>query len=262
MAIGGLNESLLHASLKRLVAPDGAHFEVAVDGYVIDAVSDDLLIEIQTGRVGRLRPKLQRLLTGYRVRLVIPVAAERWIVRRGADGACPRRRSPKRAGLLDALAELTGIATLLDHPNLEVEAALVHDEEVREHRPGSAWRRRGWVTVERRLLRLASRHRLAGARAWLDALPPGLPEPFTTLDVAGHAARRPIAQRAVYVLREAGVVVPCGRDGRAPIYAVRPVSVRSPAPARSLALAASPAPAGSSVAQPSSAPAVSRSTEA
>jgi hypothetical protein len=222
MGIGGLNESPLHAALKRLLTPEHACFEVELDGYVIDAVCDGMLIEIQTSGVGALRPKLERLLPRHPVRLVIPVAAERWIVRRGAERELGRRRSPKRAALLDALAELVGIPDLLDHPNLEVEAALVHDEEVREHRPGSAWRRRGWVTVERRLLCLASRQRLAGARAWLDALPPDLPEPFTTRDVAGHPARVAVARRAVYVLREAGVLVPRGRAGRAPTYAVRP----------------------------------------
>ena len=36
----------LHASLKAWYAEAGDRFEVAVDGYVIDLVRDDLLIEI------------------------------------------------------------------------------------------------------------------------------------------------------------------------------------------------------------------------
>ena len=227
MAIGDLNESPLHAALKRALAPPHARFEVTVAGFVIDAVCGDLLIEVQTRQVGKLRPKLARLLPQHRVRLVIPVAAERWIVRRGADGEIGRRRSPKRADLLDALAELVGIPTLLDHPNLEFEVALVHDEETREHRPGAAWRKRDWLTVERRLVRVAAKHRMVGARAWLRALPPDLPERFTTLDLAqGRGARRTVAQRAAYVLREAGVILPSGRQGRAPAYVVAPAPER------------------------------------
>jgi hypothetical protein len=227
VAIGALNESPLHASLKHLAVPPGAHFEVTVAGYVVDAVCDGVLIEVQTRQVGRLRAKLERLLCRHRVRLVVPVAAARWIVRRDAAGVERRRRSPKRADLLDALAELVGIPALLDHPNLEIEATLIHDEERREHRPGSAWRRRGWVTVERRLVTVASRHRLAGARAWLQALPPELPARFTTLDVAsGRASRRVVARKATYVLREAGVIAADGRLGRAPAYVVVPPTDR------------------------------------
>lgn len=224
MAIGDLNESPLHASLKRSLAPLGSRFEVRLAGYVIDAVHDDILIEVQTRQVGKLRPKLTNLLAAHRVRLVIPVASERWIVRRGSDGG-KRRRSPKRAGMLDALAELVAIPHLLDHPNLEVEVALIAEEETREHRPGVAWRRRGWVTVERRLLRVVSRQLLQGARAWIAALPHDLPERFTTLDVAGgRPSRRTTAQRASYVLREAGVIVPCGRSGRSTTYTLSRLS--------------------------------------
>lgn len=224
MAIGALNESPLHAALKLALAPAGARFEVTVDGYVIDAVHEGVLIEVQTGNVGSLRPKLQRLLQRHRLRLVVPVASRRWIVRRETDGAVlTRRRSPKRADTLDALAALVGIPRLLLHPRLEVEVALVHDEEAREHRPGRSWRKRGWVTVERRLLSVEERELMPSARSWLRALPPGLPERFTTLDLArDQVPRRPVAQRAAFVLRETGLIVADGRIGRAVAYRLAP----------------------------------------
>ncbi len=222
MGIGGLNESPLHDALKRSLAPPGARFEVALDGYVVDAVCDGLLIEVQTRHVGALKRKLAHLLGMHRVRLIVPVARERWIVRLGDDGALvSRRRSPRRADLLDALAALVGIPELLDHPHLEIEAVLTRDEETRVHRPGAAWRKRGWVTVERRLLDVLERHPMRGSRAWLAALPSGLVEPFTTADVAlGRASRRTVAQRAAFVLREAGVLSTSGRVGRSLGYRV------------------------------------------
>jgi len=226
MAIGALNESPLHAALKQAVAPAGARFEVELEGFVVDAVCDDLLIEVQTRNVGALRHKLTTLLRAHRVRLIVPVAAERWIVRREADGTTlSRRRSPKRADLLDALAALVGIPALLDHPNLEIEVVVTRDEEAREHRLGVAWRRRGWVTVERRLLAVLERHRMRGARDWLQVLPSALDEPFTTADIArGKASRRPVAQRAAFVLREAGVIAATGRVGRAVAYRIAPAA--------------------------------------
>lgn len=232
MPIGDLNESPLHAALKRALAPAGSRFEVTLDGYVIDAVHDDLLIEVQTRHVGALRRKLTRLLQRHRVRLVVPVPSRRWIVRHHPDGPPTRRRSPKRADALDALAALVGIPALLAHPRLEVEVALVHDEETREHRPGVAWRRRGWVTVERALVAIEARHLMRGPVDWLNVLPDALPERFTTLDVAGgRATRRTTAQRATFVLREAGVIVDDGRIGRSRAYRLADAAAPGASPA-------------------------------
>jgi hypothetical protein len=223
VGIGALNETPFHAALKVLAAPPGARFEVAVDGFVIDAVADDLLIEVQTRHVGALRRKLQGLLPTHRIRLVLPVARTRWIVRCDSAGTLSRRRSPKRAGVAHALAELVAIPGLLDHPHLEIEVMIVDDEEERVHRPGAAWRKRDWVTVDRRLVALVERHRFAGARSWLTLLPDDLPTPFSTLELAERlGVGRPVAQRVAYVLRETGVLAPAGTRARARLYVVAP----------------------------------------
>jgi hypothetical protein len=218
VGIGALNESGLHVALKRAVAPVGSRFEVAVDGYVIDAIHDDVLIEVQTRHVGAMRTKLERLLPRHRVRLVLPVATERWIVKLGDPPT--RRRSPKRGHPADVARELVSIPHLLDHPNLELELVLLHDEEAREHRPGQAWRRRGWVTVERRLVRVVERRRFAGAAALLAFVPAEIVDPFDTGELAlGTGMARATAQKLVYCLRESGVVQAVGKAGNARLYA-------------------------------------------
>ena len=50
--IGTLNEKPLHAALKDWCARPGDQFEVFVDGFVVDIVRGNLLIEIQTGKKG------------------------------------------------------------------------------------------------------------------------------------------------------------------------------------------------------------------
>ncbi|CAN5839811.1 hypothetical protein BH23DEI1_BH23DEI1_01180 [soil metagenome] len=221
--IGALNETPFHAALKAIVAPPGACFEVVVDGYVIDVVAAGLLIEVQTRHVGKMRLKLERLLAHHRVRLVLPVSEERWIVKRGVDGPGRRRRSPKRGGVAHALFELVAIPKLLDHPNLEIEVVVVREEEEREYRPGAAWRKRGWVTVDRRLLGIGERRLFRGARAWLELLPADLPPTFTTLDlVRALGVTRSIAQRAAYVLRESGAVACIGTKERSRLYVRTP----------------------------------------
>src|SRR5688572_22026432 len=96
--IGLLNEKPLHASLKQWYARPGDRLEVTVDGFVIDIVRDDLLIEIQTGNFASIKSKLTKLVVCHRVRLVYPIVQEKWIVRSGTrngKGAI-RRKSPKR----------------------------------------------------------------------------------------------------------------------------------------------------------------------
>lgn len=219
--IGALNETPLHAALKAAVAPPGARFEVAVDGYVVDVVHDGLLIEVQTRHVGQLRRKLTALLSEHRVRLVLPVSRETVLVKRGATEA--RRRSPKRGHPADVARELVAIHDLIDHPGLEIELVLIRSEEVREHRTTGAWRRRGWVTVDRTLLEVLERRRWRGAAGLLELLPGDLDEPFGSAEVArAGGMRRATAQQLLYCLRRCGRVAVVGRAGNALRY------VRSP----------------------------------
>lgn len=218
MGIGALNETPLHAALKAAVAPPGSRFEVAVDGFVIDAIHDGLLIEVQTRHVGSMRRKLERLLPAHRIRLVLPIATERWILKQGDPPT--RRRSPKRGHPADIARELVAIPHLLDHPNLELELVLVHEEESREHRPGSSWRRRGWVTVDRRLLGVVERRSLQGAASLLRFVPTELIEPFDTGELASATGMaRSTAQKLAYCLRTAGQLQVVGASGNARLYA-------------------------------------------
>jgi len=216
--IGALNETPLHDALKRSLAPAGATFEVPIAGFVIDAVHDGLLIEVQTRGVGKLRRKLRLLLAEHRVRLVLPVTVEKWIVKLGEKPS--RRRSPKRGHPADVARELVGIPDLLDHPGLELEAVLIQEEEWREHRAGVAWRRRGWVTVDRRLVAVLERRRWRGHAGLLALLPEALTDPFGTAELAACTGMsRSTAQKLVYCLRMGACLDVVGKAGNAVQYA-------------------------------------------
>ena len=107
-SIGTLRERPLHASLKRWYARPGDRIEVAVDGYVIDLVRGDLLIEVQTRGFSSMRAKVAALLArGHRVRIVHPIAVDTWIVKVDDVGTLlSRRRSPRHGDPSDAFAEL------------------------------------------------------------------------------------------------------------------------------------------------------------
>ena len=152
--IGTLRERPLHASLKRWYAEPGDRTEVAVDGYVIDLVRGDLLIEVQTRGLSSARHKVAALLgRGHRLRVIYPIAVDTWIVKFDADGSVlSRRRSPRHGIPSDVFAELVSIAMLLADPHLEIDLVLIEMEERRFHAPDGPWRRKGWTVEERRLV--------------------------------------------------------------------------------------------------------------
>ena len=221
-AISTLNEGPLHAALKDWYAESGDETEVLVDGFLVDIVRDGLLIEIQTRGFSPLKHKLARLVEGHGVRLVYPIASEKWIVRRAKRGKKPlgRRKSPKRGAVEDVFAELVAFPHLLAHRNFTLEVLLIREEEIRRHDARRAWRRRGWVTCERRLLDVVDARLFEGPDSFAALVPDELHEPFDTAQLAAAVGRpRRLAQQAAYCLRAMGVLEPVGKRGNAVLYA-------------------------------------------
>ncbi|MBN1992273.1 MAG: hypothetical protein JW953_06185 [Anaerolineae bacterium] len=219
--IGSLNEKPLHAALKEWYAQPNDQVEVAVDGFVIDLVRGDLLIEIQTRSFAGIKQKLAKLVEQHPVRLVYPIAQEKWIVKLSDDetSQASRRKSPKRGALLEVFKELVSFPHLLPHPHFSLHVLLIQEEEVRRFDGRRGWRRRGWVTHERRLLHVV-KQQLFETPAELQALLPGeLAEPFTTAELALATGQpRWLAQKMAYCLRQMGTIEAIGKRGKAVLY--------------------------------------------
>jgi hypothetical protein len=214
--IGTLREKPLHASLKLWYSLPGDRIEVPFEGYVIDLVRDDVLIEVQTSGFSSMRAKVAALLElGHRVRIVHPIPVDKWIVKVDSYGTVlSRRRSPRHGKPTDVFAELVSIPELLAKPGLEVEVLLTIEEEHRSFTPGRAWRRNGWAVIERRLIDVVASLPLNTSEDLTALLPDGLPETFTTSELAERLGRpRRAAQQMAYCLRIAGVLVAVGKRG-------------------------------------------------
>ncbi len=75
------------------------------------------------------------------------------------------------------------------------------------HRPGKAFRRRGWVVTGRRLVSVEERRLLATPADAAGLLPLALPELFDTAELAQAAGiERRLAQQMTYCLRAMGVL--------------------------------------------------------
>ncbi|MFC1746800.1 hypothetical protein ACFLZR_00510 [Candidatus Neomarinimicrobiota bacterium] len=218
--IGLLNEKPLHAALKAWYAQPGDQMEVPVDGFVIDIVRDDLLLEIQTGNFASIKSKLINLTGSHQVRLIYPIALEKWIVKLPKDhrGGVTRRKSPKRGRVEELFREMVRFPQLPANRNFSLEVLLTREEEIRRYEGKRQWRRRGWVVEERRLLDVADRRLFADLVDWRELVPEKFAS-FTALDLAeATGIGRPLAQKMAYCLRKARVIELTGKRGRAYLY--------------------------------------------
>jgi hypothetical protein len=224
--IGTLNEKPLHETLKRWYAQPEDLFEVPVDGYVADIVRGDLIIEIQTKNFSSMKRKLEKLVINHSVRLVYPIPREKWIIKlnleNDKDSPASRRKSPRHGVFEDIFYELVRLPGLLKNPNFSIELLLIEEEEVRRYDGVRGWRRRGWVTEERKLLRVVGRRIFNTPADMYDFIPVTLDEPFSVSELATTIdINRKLAQKMVYCLREIGCVTPAGKRGNAILYTRR-----------------------------------------
>ncbi len=224
--IGTLRETSLHAALKTWYARPGDEVEASVEGYQIDLRRGAQLIEIQTRNFAALKRKLTQLVERHPVRLVHPIAQEKWIVRLGRDGVTPltRRKSPKRGRVDQLFAELVSFPELVAHPNFTLEILMTQEEEIlrpvgRGNGRRASWRRKGWQICDRRLLGVVDQVVLASPADFLMFLPDALPQPFTSRDLA-TTANQPLdlTQKITYCLRKMGVIESTGKLGGALLY--------------------------------------------
>lgn len=223
-SIGLLRETSLHAALKTWYAQEGDRLEVLVDGYVIDIFREGLLVEIQTSNFSNLKVKLVQLTRNYPVRLVYPIAQQKWIVRVSLDGhtMLTRRRSPKHGRVEHLFNELVRFPALISDSNFSIEVLLTQEEEIWRGDGKGSWRRKGWSIADRQLLGVRDRLIFSTIQEFRALLPPDLRTPFTTRDLAQTLAiQQPLAQRMVYCLREMGVLEAVGKQRQAWLYIPR-----------------------------------------
>ena len=222
MSIGLLNEGHLHASLRAHYVEPGDETEVTVDGYVVDIHRGDLIVEIQTANFSAIARKMRSLVAHHRVRLVYPVPRDLWIVKmpRMPGDVVTRRKSPKRRDVIDVFGELVSFPELIAHENFQLDVVLTEEETVWRHETGKRWRRRGWITVERRLLQVYETVSLRTRADYMSMIPIGLPDEFITTDLANQLRRpRQLAQRFAYCLRNGGLIEKVGSQGNTVVYA-------------------------------------------
>lgn len=167
-----------------------------------------------------MKRKLIALLETHPVHLVYPIAVDKWIVKLDEAGeVASRRKSPKRGAIVELFGELVSFPELVADPGFTLEVLLIREDEVRRFDGQKAWRRKGWVVVERRLLEVVDRHLVTSPADLASLLPPELAPEFTTADLATALGRsRRLAQQMTYCLRRLEAIEMVGKTGNAVVY--------------------------------------------
>jgi hypothetical protein len=220
-AIGMLNEKPLHAAIKSYLADPGDEFEVNIDGYIIDLLKEDSLVEIQTSNFSSIRSKLDHLTRRYRVELVYPIAYEKWIVKlpKEPGGNMIRRKSPKRGRIIELFKELVYIPHLVKLENFNIQVLMIQEEEIRRFVGNKRWRNHGWIVEERRLIGVIDEILIKSSNDIMGLIPSDLPRVFTTLDLAEvMGTSHWLAQKTAYCLRKLGMIASMGKRDKRVLY--------------------------------------------
>lgn len=220
-----MNEYTLHSAIKQWYSLPGDRFEVNIGDFVVDVVQGSLLVEIQTKNFSGIKRKLQRLVEAHKVRLVYPIARQKWIIRVAKSGEpLGRRKSPKKGRLVDLFHELVRLPDLIEHRNFSLEVLMIEEEEVRCMDGRGSWRRRGASIKDRKLMGVTERILFKGEKDFLRFLPRELPDPFTNKDLSIHSAVSVnLARRITYCLKKMGTIAEAGRRGRELLFHTLPL---------------------------------------
>jgi hypothetical protein len=215
-----MSESKLHASIKDLYSKQGGQKEVLIDGYLIDVVLNERLIEIQTHNFSALKIKLRHLLKDYKVCLVHPIPQEKWIVRVSRkEERIGRRKSPKHGRIEDLFYELVRFPQLALHPNFTLEVLFTREEEYWQKDGAGSWKRKGWHIINRSLLDVIKNKTLKSRQDYIDLLPPTLHQPYTTLQLSSALdIHHKLAQKMAFCLRNMGIIEIVGKKRNALLY--------------------------------------------
>jgi len=221
--IGVRNEKSLHAALKQYYARPGDRLEAKVDGFVVDIVRDDVLIEIQTRNLAAIRRKLHALLERHSVHLVYPIAKEKWIVRKTGSGkkVIGRRKSPKVGRLSDLFEELVRIPDLINHPNFTLEIVMIQEEEIRHADGRGSWRRKGYSLHDHKLIRVLETVNFEKKEDFLRFLPSDLEQPFSNQILADRSESSiHVARQITYCLDKMGAIQQVGKNGNQRLFKI------------------------------------------
>lgn len=219
--IGTLGEKTLHAVLKLYYEPHKENHEIRVGSFVADIVGENGIIEIQTRQFNKLLRKLECFLEYADVTVVYPVIRIKYLswINMVTGEVSPKRRSPKRGTIYDAIPELYKIKYTLDNPRMNLCICIMDAEETRYLNGWSKDGKKGSSRCDRIPVELVDEVCFSSPCDYAAFIPQGLPEEYTSADFASAAKiSRGHAGTVLNLLSYLGQVEKCGKTGRSILY--------------------------------------------
>ena len=219
--IGTYKEKTLHLALKRYFEDNDDYHEVPTNGFIADIRRDGVITEIETHGFSGLGPKLAAYLPEYKVNLVYPLAAKKYVswIDPETKKITSRRPSPKKENVYDALFELVRILPHVKHENLNVVVMLLEMDEYKLLDGWSYDKKRGAHRFERIPTDVFEMIEINTDEDYCAYIPDNCREKFTVKDFAKGARIDEYTTRAVVKVLEArGVIKKLGKEGRSFVY--------------------------------------------
>ena len=219
--IGTYKEKTLHLALKRYFEDNDDYHEVPTNGYIADIRRDGVITEIETHGFSGLIPKLSAYLPEYKVNLVYPLAAKKYVSWIDPDTReiSARRPSPKKENVYDALFELVRILPHVKNENLNVVVMLLEMDEYKLLDGWSYDRKRGAHRFERIPTDVFEMVEINTDDDYRRYIPENCTDSFTVKDFArGTKIDTGTARAVIKVMEARGVIAKSGKSGNSFIY--------------------------------------------
>jgi hypothetical protein len=212
--------------LKEWACVGGGRVEVEIEGKVADGIDGEgNIVEVQTGKFGTLRSKISAwTASGHRVRIIHPIASRTTLLLLDptTGETISRRKSPKHETFWDIFSDLVHYPELIANGNIRLELPIIEKIERRISLPEP--RRSGRYmkttrTVDRELEVITDVRILSGPQEWIDLIPTCTPQPFDTTGLAvSLGIAEVLARKMLYCYNRAGLIHPCGKEGKRIVY--------------------------------------------
>lgn len=214
------NESSLHGDLKRWYKLPEDTFEAKLEGYVIDILRENDIIEIQTKNFSAIAKKLRVLLVNHNVTLVHPIAVKKWLLKYDKDyNLISKRKSPKTGKAIDIFKELIRIPDLLSVNNLSIHILLIEEEDILMDDGLGSWHRKGFSIKDKKLLSVMSNIFIPNAAALIAIIPFDFEGVFSSKELAQCLkVNQNLARKIIYTLRKINFIKSVGKKGNLILY--------------------------------------------
>ena len=219
--IGVLSEKTLHKTIKNLYESNQDYQEVKIDGYYVDILKDNNIIEVQTKQFDKLRNKLSYLLDhyDYNINVIYPIFNNKVIyyIYDNKIISLPKK-SPKKLKYPEVFYEIYKIKNLLSNEKLVITLLVL---DIQEYRIKTNNRKK-YVLYDRVPIKLIEEVRLTKKDNYISLLPKNSGEVFTVKDVCELTkGDNKYVSKMINVLKYLGIIEMIGKEGKKYLYKVK-----------------------------------------